>query len=74
MERLRNAQRLIPIGKTLRYVRYFDDFKAFSITSIWTDTIISGFSGSKFYVVQTSPKVVARCIAMTTNPGDLVLD
>ena len=74
MERLRQARRLIPIGNTLRYVRYLEDFAAFPITGIWTDTIISGFTGSKFYVVQTSPKVITRCIAMTTAPGDLVLD
>lgn len=74
MERLKKAGRLIGIGNTLRYVRYLDDFKAFPITGIWMDTVISGFTGEKFYVVQTSPKVVARCIAMTTNPGDLVLD
>ncbi|MFQ5668813.1 MAG: site-specific DNA-methyltransferase, partial [Candidatus Binatia bacterium] len=74
MERLRKARRLMPIGNTLCYVRYIEDFKAFPITGIWTDTVISGFVGGKFYVVQTSPKVIARCIAMTTVPGDLVLD
>jgi len=74
MEVLKKARRLIASGKTLCYVRYLDDFKAFPITTIWTDTVVSGFAGEKFYVVQTSPKVVARCIAMTTNPGDLVLD
>jgi adenine-specific DNA-methyltransferase len=74
MERLKKASRLIGIGNTLRYVRYLDDFKAFPITGIWMDTVISGFAGEKFYVVQTSPKVVTRCIAMTTSPGDLVLD
>ncbi|TSA43918.1 site-specific DNA-methyltransferase, partial [bacterium] len=74
IERLRKARRLIPIGNTLCYVRYLTDFKAFPITGIWTDTVISGFAGGKFYAVQTSPKVVARCIAMTTAPGDLILD
>lgn len=74
MDALKKARRLIALGKTLRYVRYLDDFKAFPITNIWTDTVISGFAGEKFYVVQTSPKVVARCIAMTTRPGELVLD
>ncbi|MBI4518012.1 MAG: UvrD-helicase domain-containing protein [Deltaproteobacteria bacterium] len=74
MEQLRQARRLIPIGKTLCYVRYLDDFRAFPITNVWPDTVISGFAGDKYYVVQTSPKVVARCIAMTTAPGDLVVD
>jgi adenine-specific DNA-methyltransferase len=74
MEKLKSARRLFAIGNTLGYVRYLDDFPAFPITASWTDTAISGFGGDKFYVVQTSPKVVVRCIAMTTDPGDLVLD
>jgi adenine-specific DNA-methyltransferase len=74
VERLQKARRLIAIGNTLRYVRYLDDFKAFPLTGVWTDTGVSGFTGDKFYVVQTSPKVVTRCIAMTTDPGDLVMD
>ena len=40
----------------------------------WLDTGISGFGTEKTYVVQTLPKVVERCILMTTDPGDLVLD
>src|SRR5205823_4736568 len=43
-------------------------------TNVWSDTIISGFASQKQYAVQTSPKVVERCIAMTTDPGDLVFD
>lgn len=74
MERLAGAGRLIAIGKTLCYVRYLDDFRAYPITSIWTDTGISGFGGGKYYAVQTSPKVVRRCLSMTTAPGDMVLD
>ena len=74
VERLKAANRLIALGNTLCYVRYLDDFPAFPLTSIWTDTVISGFSGEKHYAVQTSPKVVARCLAITTAPGDLVLD
>ena len=74
MKHLTAARRLIAIGNTLCYVRYLDDFRAYPITSIWADTVISGFGGGKYYVVQTSPKVVGRCIAMTTVPGELVLD
>ena len=40
----------------------------------WLDTGISGFGTEKIYVVQTHPRVVERCILMTTDPGDLVLD
>jgi adenine-specific DNA-methyltransferase len=42
--------------------------------NIWDDTRQSGFGDSKTYVVQTSTKVVERCMLMTTDPGDLVLD
>lgn len=74
IEILKKQRRLMAVGNTLRYLRYLDDFRAFPITAAWTDTGISGFVGDKFYAVQTSPKVIARCIAMTTAPGDLVLD
>ncbi len=68
---LRNAGRIHLAGRTLRYIRFIEDFPAFEITNIWTDT---AGSPSKIYVVQTSPAVVQRCILMTTDPGDLVLD
>jgi adenine-specific DNA-methyltransferase len=74
MQRLLKAERLDARGETLCYVRYIDDFPAFPISNQWDDTVISGFSDPKRYVVQTSPKVVQRCILMTTDPGDLVLD
>ncbi|MFZ5541688.1 MAG: site-specific DNA-methyltransferase [Pseudomonadota bacterium] len=74
MERLRAAKRLIAVGNTLRYVRYLDDFGAYPLSNFWLDTGVAGFAGSKDYVVWTNPKVIARCIAMTTEPGDLVFD
>ena len=74
MERLRAAKRLIVVGNTLRYVRYLDDFGAYPLTNFWLDTGVAGFAGSKDYVVWTNPKVVSRCVAMTTEPGDLVFD
>ena len=74
MERLKAANRLIGIGDTLSYVRFIDDFPAFPIGSQWGDTITSGFTADKLYVVQTNTKVVQRCLLMTTEPGDLVLD
>jgi adenine-specific DNA-methyltransferase len=40
----------------------------------WVDTTIAGFAADKLYVVQTSLKVIERCLLMTTDPGDLVLD
>ncbi len=58
----------------LYYVRYIDDFAAIPINNLWTDTVIAGFASEKQYVVETSTKVIQRCILMTTDPGDLVLD
>lgn len=59
----------------LGYVRYFDDFCATPITNLWTDTVGQNqFGGDKVYVVQTALTVLTRCILMSTDPGDLVLD
>ena len=73
MQRLKWAGRLAPSGRTLRYVRYLDDFPATYLSNIWTDAW-AGFAEDKFYVVQTNTKVIERCLLMTTDPGDLVLD
>ena len=72
--RLVDQKRIIPIGQRLRYVRFATDFPYEEIDNNWTDTGISGFANSKIYVVQTSTKVIERCLLMTTSPGDLVLD
>lgn len=74
MTRLDFAHRLIGVGNTLRFVRYADDFPFRPINNIWDDTRQSGFAEPKVYVVQTVRRVVDRCILMTTDPGDLVLD
>jgi adenine-specific DNA-methyltransferase len=74
LQRLAQANRLMATGKTLSYVRYFDDFPVFPLTNVWTDTGVAGFGEPRLFVVQTNPKVVERCILMTTEPGDLVFD
>lgn len=74
MENLNLANRLLAIGNTLTYVRYLDDFPYKPRNNTWDDTRRSGFEEDKTYVVQTSPRVVERCILMTTDPGDLVFD
>ena len=74
MERLYKSSRLYGIGKTLRFVRPFSDFDVQSYNDIWDDTRQSGFGDEKVYVVQTAMRVIQRCILMTTDPGDLVLD
>jgi adenine-specific DNA-methyltransferase len=71
IERLRLARRIERAGDTLRYVRYFDDFPAFVLNNVWKDV---GGASSPVYVVQTNNKLVERCLLMTTDPGDLVLD
>ena len=74
MRRLRAANRLAGLGRTLTYVRFFDDFPVFPYTNHWDDTVTSGFGDPKVYVVQTNSKVIERCMLMSTDPGDLVLD
>lgn len=71
---LENAGRLIGIGRTLSYKRYADDFPVVALNNIWNDTVQSTFSTENIYVVQTYTKVIARCLLMTTDPDDLVLD
>jgi len=65
------ARKVQKSGKTLSLVVYEDDFPYQRITNIWTDTT---HLGDRFYVVQTGPKIIERCLLMATDPGDLVLD
>ncbi len=69
-------KRIVAAGNNLSYLRYFDDFPVFQISNIWTDTVGQGQFGSegKLYVVQSSTKAVQRCLLMTSDPGDLILD
>jgi adenine-specific DNA-methyltransferase len=73
-DRLAIAGRLEPIGNSLMYRRLLTDFSVSPINNIWRDVLMTGFSESKVYVVQTSSKIIERCLLMTTDPGDLVLD
>ena len=59
--------------QTLNYVRFIRDFPAMAITNIWSD-LSSSVGGDKLYIVQTTNKIIERCVLMTTDPGDLVLD
>ena len=72
--RLRAASRIESTKTSIYYVRNFNDFPVFPITNSWTDTVVAGFASDKKYVVETSVKVVERCLLMTTDPGDLVFD
>jgi adenine-specific DNA-methyltransferase len=75
MNRLNRAWRLgYPTRNSLAYVRFIEDFPVTPITDLWTDTQTGAFTEEKLYVVQTNSKVIERCVLMTTDAGDLVLD
>ncbi len=74
LSRLEKANRLHRSGKTLRYIRFFEDYPVSQIKNVWLDTVHWGGVDGKAYVVQTNAKVIERCILMSTDPGDLVLD
>jgi adenine-specific DNA-methyltransferase len=70
-KRLGQAGRLVAKQTVLRSVSYFDDWPYEEVTSNWNDT---GPELVKIYAVQTNTRVIARCLLMTTDPGDLVFD
>ncbi len=73
MNNLKMANRIIQFdeGETLQYLTYLDDYPVSPIMDIWTDTAPPS---TKIYSVQTANLIIERCLLMTTNPGDLVLD
>jgi len=71
MQRLIKASRLHVSGETLRAMMYINDYPVQKMSNLWTD--VKGETDKK-YVVQTPKKVIERCLLMTTDPGDLVLD
>jgi Adenine specific DNA methylase Mod len=71
MQRLSCADRLEVEADSPRYIMKHSDFPFSKITNPWDD---SAPAQEKDYVVQTSPGVIERCLLMTTDPGDLVLD
>ena len=75
MQRLLRADRVELTGKSLAYVRYLDDFGAAAISNAWADIGgIQSRADPKVYVVQSPTTLIQRCILMTTDAGDLVLD
>ena len=70
-KRLGINNRLYAGGSVLRYKVYLQDFQFKELTNVWMDL---GGASDKVYVVQTNSKVIQRCMLMTTDPGDLVLD
>jgi adenine-specific DNA-methyltransferase len=73
MERLGKANRLLKTKEFVNYKIFFKDFAAVAIPNLWEDTMGTA-EQNKVYVVQTTSKVIQRCLLMTTDPGDLVLD
>lgn len=74
LKRLACSNRLLSMGRSLRFKVFHRDFPLRILTNGWFDTVTSGFGDDKVYVVQTEGKIIERCMLMTTDPGDLVLD
>jgi len=75
LDNLFKANRIYEAEGTIRFVRYLDDFPYFPLNNTWLDIGgIQSRTDPKIYVVQTANKAIQRCILMTTDPGDLVLD
>ena len=75
LKRLSHGNRVFIEGNSLRYLRFLDDFAASPQPNVWMDIGgIQSRTDPKVYVVQTATEAVKRCLLMTTDPGDLVLD
>jgi adenine-specific DNA-methyltransferase len=71
MRRIAKAGRILRGKNQIRFRKRLSDFGSVSLTNLWTD--VAG-AKDKIYVVQTNTKVIERCLLMTSDPGDLVLD
>ena len=75
IDRLVKSNRIALKGTRPRMVRFISDNSLIPMANLWTDTGTGGFVGDeKLYIVQTDSRAIERCILMTTDPGDLVLD
>jgi len=75
LQRVDKAGRIMPSKTRPRYIRFLADFSVVPLANNWIDIGgIQSRTDSKIYVVQTATELVKRCILMTTDPGDLVLD
>ena len=76
IERLVKTGRIQHKGDNIFYRRYVNDYPGRALDCVWDDTAMGGYlkREEKIYVVQTPIKVIERCLLMTTDPGDLVLD
>jgi len=74
LKRLSRANYLLTRENSLAYYLFLDSYPVAPISNLWLDTKWGFDAGDKAYVVQTNQKVIERCMQMTTDPGDLVLD
>ena len=76
MMRVKYADRVLKTQSRLRFQKNFEDFGAIALTNNWDDVSggVQSRNDPKVYVVQTATRIIERCILMTTDPGDLVLD
>jgi len=75
LNKLKEKNRLVKEGNSIRFIRLLNDYPVFPINNLWTD--VGGIQNrvdGKVYVVQTSAEIVKRCLLMTSDPGDLILD
>jgi adenine-specific DNA-methyltransferase len=71
IQKLIAINRLFLLGGSPYFKQYFADFPVMKLDNNWSD---QPAAESRVYVVQTAPKFIQRCMLMTTDPGDLVLD
>jgi len=71
LEKLAKSGRVHASKNLLGFKRYYSDFPYFQLDNIWNKQMSEN---QKEYVVQTFTEVIQRCILMTTDPGDIVLD
>lgn len=74
LKRMGKAGRLHTAANSLAQINFIEDYPVSEVTALWTDTFLGSFAEPKVYAVQTSSKTIQRCVLMTTDPGDLVLD
>jgi adenine-specific DNA-methyltransferase len=71
LERALQTGRIAVFGNNIRFIRHADDFSGRALSNLWDGL---GGAASPAYVVQTNDEVIKRCLLMTTEPGDLVID
>jgi len=71
IQKLIKLKRVVPLGRSLYFIRYLDDFPYVQMDHLWDKM---GGARNKVYVVQTNEEVIKRCILMTSTAGEIVFD